>query len=130
MPRAIPVQLIVGLFAFLACGCSAERAPKPVDIRDFSSGPALRDTLLRLVPRGTPVSRAQKLMEESGFKCDQRAGIVMDPVARKLGSGPPHLECWNSNRIFPWYQHRDWTVSYRYDSAGVTDVIAGYIIQP
>ena len=130
MPRVIPVQLIVAFFAFLACGCRAERAPKPVDIRDFDSGAALRDTLQRLAPRGTLVSRAETLMEESGFQCGQRAGIVTDPVAGKLRSGPPHLECWNSNRIFPGWQHRDWTVVYRYDNAGVTDVIAGYIIQP
>lgn len=130
MPRVIPVQLIVAFIAFLACSCRAERAQKPVDIRDFRSGAVLRDTLQRLVPRGTPVSRAQTLMEESGFQCGQRAGIVVDRVGGKLGSGPPYLECWNSNRIFPGFQHRDWTVVYRYDSAGVADVIAGYIIQP
>lgn len=129
MPRVIPVQLLAGFLAFLACGCR-ERAPKPVEISEFSEGGELRDTLQRLVPRGTPVSRAQVLMEESGFKCGQRAGIVVNQVAGKLGSGPPHLECWNSSRIFPGIQRRDWTIVYRYDSSGVTDVIAGYIIQP
>jgi hypothetical protein len=129
MPRAIPVQLLVGFLAFLACGCR-ERAPKPVEVSDFSEGGKLRDTLQRLIPRGAPISRAQALMEESGFKCDQRAGTVVDLPAAKLGAGPPHLECWNSSRIMAGIQRRDWTVVYRYDSSGVTDVIAGYIIQP
>jgi hypothetical protein len=27
-------------------------------------------------------------------------------------------------------RHRDWTVTFQYDSSGVRDIVASYIIQP
>jgi hypothetical protein len=125
-------RVAVALGALVTLGCSSGGDPKPIDIRDFSEARPVNDSLKKLVPVGTPVPRAQALMEQSGFKCDpqRRSAITVDVVTGKLGSGPPTLECWNSNRISLGLQHRDWRVVYRYDSAGVRDVTAGYIIQP
>ena len=126
------VRVALALGALVTLGCSQGGDPKPIDIRDFSEARPVNDSLKKLVPVGTPVPRAQALMEQSGFKCDpqMRSAITVDVVTGKLGSGPPTLQCWNSNRISLGRQHRDWTVVYRYDSAGVRDVTAGYIIQP
>ena len=126
------VRVAFSLGALAALGCTSQGDPKPIDIRDFSEARPVNDSLKKLVPVGTPVPQAQALMEQSGFTCDpqRRSAITVDVVTGKLGSGPPTLECWNSNRISLGLQHRDWHVVYRYDSAGVRDVTAGYIIQP
>ena len=128
--KSVRVALALGALVTLGCGSGGD--PKPIDIRDFSEARPVNDSLKKLVPVGTPVPRAQAVMEQSGFKCDpqRRSAITVDVVTGKLGSGPPTLQCWNSNRISLGLQHRDWTVVYRYDSAGVRDVTAGYIIQP
>ena len=126
------MRFAFALGALVTLGCGSRGDPKPIDIRDFSEARPVNDSLKKLVPVGTPVPRAQALMEQSGFTCDpeRRSAITVDVVTGKLGSGPPTLECWNSNRISLGLQHRDWRVVYRYDSAGVRDVTAGYIIQP
>jgi hypothetical protein len=126
--KSLRVALALGTLVSLACGSGGD--PKPIDIRDFSEARPVNDSLKKLVPVGTPVPRAQALMEQSGFKCDPKRHSTITVVNGKLGSGPPTLECWNSNRISLGLQHRDWHVVYRYDSAGVRDVTAGYIIQP
>jgi hypothetical protein len=126
--KSVRVSVAVG--ALVALGCTSRGDPKPIDIRDFSTAAHLNDSLTKLVPVGTSVPRAQAVMVQSGFKCDVARYSAIAVVNGKLGSGPPTLECWNSNRIFPGLQHRDWTVVYRYDSAGVRDVTAWYIIQP
>jgi len=123
-------QVALPVGALVTPGCGAGGDPKPIDIRDFSEARPVNDSHRRLVPLGTPVPRAQALMEQSGFKCDPAWHSTITVVNGKLGSGPPTLECWNSNRIFLGLKHRDWTVVYRYDSAGVRDVTAGYIVQP
>jgi hypothetical protein len=124
------VRVAFALGALAALGCTSQRDPKPIDISDFSEARPVNDSLKKLVPVGTPVPRAQALMEQSGFRCDPARYSTITVVNGKLGSRPPTLECWNSNRISLGLQHRDWRVVYRYDSAGVRDVTAGYIIQP
>jgi hypothetical protein len=124
------VRVALALGALVTLGCGSRGDPKPIDIRDFSEARLVNDSLKKLVPVGTPVPRAQAVMEQSGFKCDPKRYSTITVVNGKLGSGPPILECWNSNRISLGLQHRDWTVVYRYDSAGVRAVTAGYIIQP
>ena len=130
---ALRVVLGLGAVCAVVMTLACERGnQKPIDIRDFSETARMNDSLQKLVPAGTTIAQAQTLMEQSGFKCDpaRRSTITVDTVPGKLGAGPPRLECWNSNRFFPWFQHRDWTVVYRYDSAGIRDVTASYIIQP
>lgn len=126
------VLVVVAIGAVLILGARRGGGPKPIDIRDFGDEGPMNDTLKKLVPIGTPVPRAEALMHQSGFRCDpaRHSTITVDVTNGKLGSGPPTLECWNSNRIFPGYKHRDWTVVYKYDSAGVRGVNASYIIQP
>ena len=128
--KSVLVVVVIGAVIILARRSGGD--PKPVDIRDFGDAAPMNDTLQKLVPAGTPVPLAEALMHKSGFRCDpaRRSTITVDVAKGKLGAGPPRLECWNSNRIFPGYQHRDWTVVYNYDTAGVRDVRASYIIQP
>jgi hypothetical protein len=122
--------VVVAIGAVLILGARRRGDPKPVDIRDFGDAAPMTDTLQKLVPVGTPVPQAEALMHESGFRCDPALRARITVVDGKLGSGPPQLYCWNSNRIFPWTNHRDWTVVYDYDSAGIRGVYASAIIQP
>ena len=127
-PRAqVALTIFVVLFA---AGCSRGGERKPINISDYESGASLSATLKQLVPPGTPVARARSLMEESGFECGERAGIVVDQRAGRIGSGKPRLECWESSRIWPGLQRRDWTVVIRYDSSGVVESFGSFIIQP
>ncbi len=119
------------LFALLIPACSKKNSdPKSINLRDFDSDKALTDTLKKWIPSGTPVLAASATMQANGFKCGERAGITFDTTTGKPGSGTPHLECWQSSPIVPGLQRRDWTVTLNYDSTGVRDVHAGYIIQP
>lgn len=127
--RFIVQSLLVAVTLGAAC---ARKNPNPnyINIRDFDSDKALTDTLKNLIPPGTRVLVASEEMQSNGFKCGERAGITVDTKTGTLGSGTPHLECWQSSPIKPGLQHRDWTVTFNYDSTGVRDVMAGYIIQP
>lgn len=124
------VRYVAGIAAVLALGCARDRDPHRIHIRDFDSGTTLADTLKRLIRPGTRVSTAWEAMQGNGFKCGERAPITVDTRAGKLGSGTPHLECWQSSPINLGLQRRDWTVTFQYDSSGVRDIYAGYIIQP
>lgn len=124
------VRCVTGIVAVLALGCARDRDPLRIHIRDFDSGTALSDTLKRLIRPGTRVSGAWEMMQGSGFKCGERAGITVNTQTGKLGSGTPHLECWHSSPISLGLQRRQWTVVFQYDSSGVRDISAGYIIQP
>ena len=105
-PRS--ARYVTALVVILALGCAKDRNPLRIHLRDFDNGPALADTLKRLVRPGTTI--------------DTRSG--------KLGSGTPYLQCWQSTPINLGLQRRQWTVTFQYDSAGVRDLFAGYIIQP
>ena len=124
------VRCVTGLVAVLALGCARDRDPLRIHIRDFDSGTALSDTLKRLIRPGTQVSGAWEVMQGNGFKCGERAGTTFDTRAKKLVSGRPHLECWQSSPITLGLQRREWRVVFQYDSSGVRDISAGYIIQP
>ena len=124
------VRCVTGIVAVLALGCARDRNPLRIHIRDFDSGTALSDTLKRLIPPGMKVSGAWEVMQGNGFKCGERAGTTFDTRAKKLGSGTPHLECWQSSPITLGLQRREWRVVFQYDSSGVRDISAGFIIQP
>jgi hypothetical protein len=123
-------RFVTALAAILAIGCGKDRDPMRIHLRDFDNGPALADTLKRLVPPGTSLNAAWEIMQKSGFKCGERAGTTIDTTAGKVGSGTPYLQCWESTPINLGLKRREWTVTFQYDSAGVRDVRAGYIIQP
>lgn len=101
-----------------------------IHLRDFDNGPALTDTLQRLVRPGTQLNAVWEIMQGNGFKCGERAATTIDTKAGKLGSGPPYLQCWQSTPVSLGLQRREWTVTIRYDSTGARDLSAGYIIQP
>ena len=124
------VRQVIGIVAVLALGCAKDRDPHRIHLRDFDSGTALSDTLKRFIPPGTRLSTVWEAMQGNGFKCGERAPITVDTRAGKLGSGTPHLECWQSSPINLGLQRREWTVTFQYDSSGVRDIYAGYIIQP
>jgi hypothetical protein len=130
MPSFPAMRFVTGFLAVLALGCARDRDPLRIHIRDFDSGPALTDTLKKLLGPRMRVSGAWEMMQGNGFKCGERAGITVDTKAGKLGSGPPYLQCWQSSPIAFGLQRRDWTVTFKYDSSGVRDIYAGYIIQP
>lgn len=124
-------QAILLLFALLVIACGKKNPdPNYINIKDFDSDKALTDTLKKLIPAGTRVLVASEAMQSKGFKCGERAPTTVDTKAGTLGSGRPHLECWQSSPIEGGLRHRDWTVTFDYGSAGVRDVHAGYIIQP
>jgi hypothetical protein len=121
------LRLAVALGA-LACGHGNDH--KPINIRDFSESRPLRDSLLKLVPLGTSLAPALDVMVRSGFKCDTAFHATITVVDGKLGSGPPDMYCWASNRLFTGFQKRVWTVVFLYDSTGVRDVIPHGDIEP
>lgn len=124
-------QAILLLFALLVSACSKKNPdPNFINIQDFDSDKALTDTLRKMIPPGTRVLVASEAMQSKGFKCGERAPMTVDTKAGTLGSGTPHLECGQSSPIEGGLRHRDWTVTFDYDSAGVRDVQAGFIIQP
>jgi len=98
-------------------------------LADFNSGKQLTDTLKRLIPMGTREPVVWEMMQGNGFACGERAGIIVDPKAAKLGSGKPNLECYKSTRIEFGLRRRPWTVEFALDSARVTNITAGYIYQ-
>ena len=136
MPFFPAMRIIAVFFAVLALGatalgrCQRDRDPLRIHIRDFDSEAALSDTLRKLIPPGMRVSGAWEMMQSNGFKCGERAATTIDAKAGKLGSGPPYLQCWQSSPIYLGLKHRDWTVTFHYDSSGVRDLRASYIIQP
>ena len=130
VPSFAAMRFLTAIIGVLALGCARDRDPLRIHIRDFDSGTALSDTLKRLIRPGMKVSGAWEVMQGNGFKCGERAGITIDARAGKLGSGTPHLECWHSSPISLGLQRRQWTVVFQYDSSGVRDITAGYIIQP
>ena len=123
-------RYITALVGVLAIACAKDRDPPGIHLRDFDNGPALTDTLKRLVRPGTRLNAVWEIMQGNGFKCGERAGITVDTKAGELGSGPPYLQCWQSTPVSLGLQRREWTVTIHYDSTGARDVIAGYIIQP
>ena len=123
-------RFVTVLFALLALSCARDRDPLRIHIRDFNSGTELSDTLKKLIRPGMRVSGAWEMMQSNGFKCGERAATTFDAKARKLGSGPPYLQCWQSSPVDMGMRHRAWTVTFQYDSTGVRDISAGYIIQP
>jgi hypothetical protein len=130
MASVLPARRAIALVVLLALGCSRNRDPMHVDVRDFDSGKSLSDTLGKLLPPGTRVPIVWEAMQRYGFKCGERRGITVDMKTGKLGSGKPDLECWQSSRINLGLQRRDWRVTFKYDSSGVRDVFAGFNIQP
>lgn len=120
----------VAALALLAASCRKNPDPRHIDLDDFSSGKQLTDTLKKLIPPGTRVVLASEVMQSNGFKCGERAGITVDVNTSKVGSGKPYLECWKSTRIDLGLKRREWSVQFKYDTAGVQDIIAGYAIQP
>ena len=116
--------------AVLALGCKRNPDPRYIDISDFNSGNQLTDTLERIVPVGTRVPVAWETMQASGFSCGERGASVADLKTDKLGTGKPYLECYLSNRIDLGLHRRDWTVHFDFDTAGVSGISSGYVIQP
>jgi hypothetical protein len=116
--------------ALLALACKKNPDPRYIDISDFNSGNQLTDTLERIVPVGTRVPVAWETMQANGFACGQRAATIVDLKTDKLGTGKPYLECYASNRIDFGLHHRDWTVHFDFDTAGVSGISSGYTIQP
>jgi len=123
-------RYVTGIIAVFALGCARDRDPMRIHIRDFESGTVLADTLKRLITPGIRVAAAWEMMQGNGFKCGERAGTTFDARAGKLGSGTPYLQCWQSSPMYLGLKRRDWTVNLQYDSSGVRDITAGYIIQP
>jgi hypothetical protein len=121
---------VAGAFALIALACRTGQDPTHFRLRDFSTAPALTDTIRKLIPPGTPLTAAWETMQGNGFKCGERPGIRVDPQTHELGSGSPSLECWQSTRINLGLQRRDWTVTFPHDSTGVRDAFAGYVSQP
>ena len=117
------------LVTLLALGCTTKPDSGYIDLDDFDSGKQLADSLKRRIPAGTQVTEATETMEASGFKCWQLAPTVFDRETRQLGSGKPYLECYRSWPIELGTSRRAWAVDFRYDTAGVTDISAGYIHQ-
>ena len=124
------MRYVTGIVVVLTLGCARDRDPMRIHIRDFESGPVLADTLKRLITPGIRVAAAWEMMQSNGFKCGERAGTTFDVQARKLGSGTPYLQCWQSSPMYLGLKRRDWTVNLQYDSSGVRDITAGYIVQP
>jgi hypothetical protein len=122
---SLRIAIVLGA---LACGRGSDQ--KPINIRDFSESRPLRDSLLKLVPPGTSLAPALDVMVRSGFKCDTAFHATTLVVDGKVGSGPPDMYCWASNRLFTGFQKRVWTVVFLYDSAGIRDVIPHGDIQP
>jgi hypothetical protein len=121
--------VVIGIAA-LALACASDRDPTHFRLRDFSEGPALADTIKRLVPPGSKLTAVWEMMQGNGFKCGERPGIRVDPQTHELGSGSPSLECWRSTRIDMGLRRRDWTVTFPHDSTRIRDVFAGYITRP
>jgi hypothetical protein len=130
MTRFGLISVAVAGFASIALGCRKDPDPTHFRLRDFSTAPALRDTIRKLVPPGSHLTAVWEMMQGNGFKCGERPGIRVDPQTHKLGSGSPSLECWQSTRISLGLRRRVWTVTFPHDSSGVRDAFARYIIQP
>jgi hypothetical protein len=130
MTSVLQARGVIALVVLLALGCSRNRDPHHIDIGDFDSGQALTDTLRKLLLPGIRVAAASEMMQRNGFICGDRAGTIVDLKTGKLGSGKPDLQCWQSSRIPPGFQRRDWTVTFKYDTSGIRDVFANFIIQP
>lgn len=118
------------LVALLALGCRKNRDPSHIDLGDFVSGNQLSDTLRKLIPVGSRVPVVWEMMQRNGFGCGERAATTVDLKTNTLGSGTPHLECYQSTRINFGMRRRDWTVVFDYDTTGVKAINSGYIIQP
>jgi hypothetical protein len=113
--------------ALLTLGCKKNPDPLHIDVADFKSPKQLSDTLQYLVGMTEPV--VWEAMQRKGFGCGERSGILVDRSTGKLGSGKPHLECWQSHRINLGLRRRVWTVEFGLDSGRVTDVTARFIYQ-
>ena len=130
MMRLVSTPIATVVIAVLSLGCGKDPDPTHFHLGDFSTAPALTDTLRRLIPPGTQLTSAWVIMQGNGFKCGERAGVSVDPQTHELGSGTPSLQCWQSSPISLGLRRRDWTVTLAHDTSGVRDVLAGYIIQP
>lgn len=121
---------LAALVALLGLGCKKDPNPNHISLGDFVSGNQLSDTLRKLIPVGTRIPIVWEMMQGNGFGCGQRAATTVDLKTNALGSGTPHLECYQSTRINFGLRRRDWTVVFDYDSTGVKGINSGYIVQP
>jgi hypothetical protein len=128
--RLVSTRVAMVAIVVLSLGCGKDPDPTHFHLGDFSTGPALTDTLRRLIPPGTQLTSAWEIMQGNGFKCGERAGVLVDSQTHKLGSGAPSLQCWQSTQVGLGLRRRDWTVTLRHDTSGVHDVFASYIVQP
>ena len=113
--------------ALLTLGCKKHPDPLHIDVADFKSPKQLSDTLQYLVGMTEPV--VWEGMQRNGFDCGERRGILVDRSTGKLGSGKPHLECWQSHRINLGLRRRVLIVEFGLDSGRVTDVTARFMYQ-
>ena len=113
--------------ALLTLGCKKNPDPLHIDVAHFKSPKQLSDTLQYLVGMTEPV--VWEAMQRKGFGCGERSGILVDRSTGKLGSGKPHLECWQSHRINLGLRRRLVTVEFGLDSGRVRDVNARFIYQ-
>jgi hypothetical protein len=110
--------------ALLTLGCKKHPDPFHIDVAEFKSPRQLSDTLQYLVGMTEPA--VWEAMQRNGFDCGERRGILVDRSTGELGSGKPHLECWQSHRINLGLRRRVWTVEFGLDSGRVTDVNARF----
>ena len=127
MPAAISPIRILAFATLLTLGCKKNPDPNHIDIADFKSPKQLSDTLQYLVGMTEPV--VWEAMQRNGFGCGERSGIVVNRSTDELGSGKPHLECWQSHRINLGLRRRMWTVEFGLDSGRVRNVTARFIYQ-
>jgi len=113
------------IVALLTLGCKKHPDPRHIDVADFKSPKQLSDTLQYLVGMTEPVVWAA--MQRNGFDCHEVKGIRVDRTTGELGSGKPHLECWQSRRVNLGLRRRSWTVQFGLDSGRVTDVNARFL---
>jgi hypothetical protein len=129
MTRFATASVAVAGIALIALACRKDPDPTHFRLADFNTGPALTDTIRKLLPPGSKLAGVWELMQGNGFKCGERPGIRVDLKTGTLGSGSPSLECWKSTRINLGLRRRDWTVTFPHDSSGIRDAFASYIVQ-
>lgn len=110
--------------ALFTLGCKKHPDPRHIDIADFKSPKQLSDTLQYLVGMTEP--SVWEAMQRNGFDCGERRGTLVNLSTGELGSGKPHLECWQSHLINLGLKRRVWTVQFGLDSGRVTDVTTNF----
>jgi hypothetical protein len=127
MTAAISPIRILAFAVLLILGCKKNPDPYHIDLVYFKSPKQLSDTLQYLVGMTEPI--VWEAMQRNGFHCGERRGILVDRSTGELGSGKPHLECWQSHRINLGLKRRVWTVQFGLDSGRVTDVTSRFMSQ-